>query len=633
MTSPYNVVYPRKDHLFFDGGMNSKYDRALIADNESPDCQNVIFDAGSVETRGGTDQFNTASVGSFVCDGFYTRHETGGNNSMTAWWNGSLYVASGTTLNTIASAQSVFTAGVRVGSAEYEDYIFYGNGGSIPYKYNGTAFTRHGIYAPNSAPTPGTAPSGTTLTGDYQYKVTYVNTNLVESDVNTATSTFTAAAEDIRLTSLPVAPQSFGVSARKIYRTEAGGTDFKLLDTISDNTTTTYDDGKEDGELGADAPTDQGVPPNYQAILYHQARLFVIDPVTNFVKYSEIGNPYVFKATSFRRIGDTTGDIPVGLEIYDNSVVVACRKSMWVIYMPDTDPTNWQDIRIKTALGCRSPFGMFRYNNRVMFPATLDENFVGFAAISGQTTEATATLLTIQAVGSEFKSDKIEPEMKQVVEAYVKNITSLVFDNKAYISVTHGTGNTTNNRVWYFDFLQENLETQQSFAWAPWTGINAAQFAIYNNLLYYGESEDTGLVCQAETSTYSDKGSAIDSYYWTKEFGGDPKDYTWIKDWRYANFLLELVGDYYMNLNIRRDSDKGSGQVQQISLNPGGSLWGSAILGVDIWDAGKDQKDLKHFLGQMTSKRIQFKFSNQNAVNQKFKMIGLILTYNRKGRR
>ena len=45
-----------------------------------------------------------------------------------------------------------------------------------------------------------------------------------------------------------------GTTSRKIYRTEAGGTDLKLLATISDNTTLTYTDNIADGSLGAAAP-------------------------------------------------------------------------------------------------------------------------------------------------------------------------------------------------------------------------------------------------------------------------------------------------------------------------------------------------------------------------------------------
>lgn len=632
MTSVFNIIYPPSSRIGFDGGLNNKFDRALLPDNESADCLNVVYGNGSVETRGGTTKLNTATIGSFAFDGFYVRHTSDGAESMTAWADGTLHVLSGTSLISIPSAVSVYTAGVRVTATEYEDYIFYGNGGSIPYKYNG-AFTRHGVYPGTTTMTVATAATGSVLTGEYIYKYTYVNTNLVESDVGPVTPTFTAAGENIALTDIPLAPVSFGVNTRRLYRSETSGTTLKLLATISDNTTTTYDDGIADASLGSAAPTDQGVPPNYSVAITHQSRLFFIDPATNFVKYTEIGNPYVVKATSFRRIGDKTGDIPQGLEIFDNSIVVGCRKSMWVIYMPSADPTDWQDIRVKTSLGTRSPFGMFRFNNRVMFAATTDENFVGYAAIAGQTTEATSTLLTIQASGSEFISDKIEPDMFKVQEAYVKNISATVFKRTAYISLTQGAGELTNNKVWVLDSSIENLSKSQKFTWAPWDGIAAAQLAIYDDKIYFADASGNGYVHEANTDTYNDNGVAIDSYYWTKEFSGRKGHENYTKDWRFANLLYEQPGDYYMNMNVRLDSDSGDGNISQVDLNPGGALWGTATWGDDLWGGGADEMDKKIFLGQLTGKRIQFKFSNQATADQKFKLIGLTLTYNLKGQR
>jgi photosystem II stability/assembly factor-like uncharacterized protein len=72
---------------------------------------------------------------------------------MIAFAGGSAWTLAGTTFSTIASAQSVFTAGFRVAAAEYQQHMFIGNGGVVPYKYNGTAFHRHGVYPPTTTST------------------------------------------------------------------------------------------------------------------------------------------------------------------------------------------------------------------------------------------------------------------------------------------------------------------------------------------------------------------------------------------------------------------------------------------------------------------------------------------------
>lgn len=632
MASNFEVKYPSNGkQITFDGGMNNKFSKQLLEDNQSPDCMNVVFGDRSVETRGGTDKLNTTSVGTFACDGIYTRHANSGAETMVAWYGGTLYGLATTTFVAVDSAVSVYTAGQRVTATEYQDYMFFGNGASTPYKYNGAEFTRHGIPAPTETMTVSNAATGTVLTGDYQYKVTYVNSGLVQGDVSPATATWTAAGQNGLVTSIPVAPTSFGVNSRKLYRTVASGTVYFLVTTIEDNTTTSYEDAIADEALGATAPTDQGEPGNYSFVLYHQSRIFTINPATNWVEYSEIGDPFIFKALSFARIGDNTGDIPTGLAVYDNSLVVFAKRSTWLIYMESTDDTTWRNIRIRTPFGSNSPFAPFFYNDRIMFAARENEQFVGFAALAGTSVDPSATLLTVSAVNSDLKSNMIEPDMLTVPNASVSRMSAITFQNKAYIAVTYGSGETKNNRVYHFDYSMENLRKSQKFMWSPWDGMEPEQFTVYDNKVFFGTSNDEGFVYQMNTSTYNDDGAAIDSYYWTKEFDlGTPN---WHKDFRWLYLLHGLPGAYYMNMSTRVDSSEGSGVTEQISVDPGTSLWGTMVWGRDNWDAGTAQKEIKKSLGQFKGKRIQFRFDNTNTANQKFQVVSMNLIFNLKGKR
>jgi len=634
MASPYNVIFPPRGRIGLDGGLNTNTEPAWLLDNESPSCMNVIFGDGSVETRGGTTQLNTAAVGSFACDGLFTRHDSSGAETMVGWWDGTFYDLQGTSFLSITSSKSVFTAGVKVSSTEYENYIFFANGEDIPRKWNGAEFTRMGIYPPSTAFTAATAATGSALSGTYSYKMTWVNSNLVESDVGPVSNTLTAANENIALTSLPVAPISFGVNTRRLYRTEDSGTTYKRLATISDNTTTTYEDAIDDSDLGVDAPTDNGYPPvTATSLLFHQGRIFMIDTADNLVKYSEVGNPYVVKATNFLRIGDTSGDIPRVLSIHDNSILVSCKRSNWIIYMPDTDDSNWIQLRIKTAYGSRSPFGAFNFNDSVMIPATENDIFVGFAAITGQTVEPSVTLMTISATGSYLHSDKIEPDLLDVVSSQVPSIVSIVYQNKAYIALTKTTG-SINNRIYVFDFSIEGLSKKQKYSWAPWSGLSVADFTIYNNTLYYADDNATGLVFEMNTTSYNDNGSAINSYFYTKEFGGRPGDENFTKDFRWLHLFYKLAGEWYLTINRLLDSDSEDGPGSQLWLSDDSqSIWDTSVWDFDVWSSAKTNRDTKIPLGGLRGKRIQFKFSNGNVADQYFKIVGLNLEYNLRGRR
>lgn len=631
MAKDFNVIYPPSGKITLDGGLNTKYERSLIPDNESPDALNVVFSNGSVGTRGGSTKLNTTAIGSFVGDGLYTRAANDGTETMMAFAGGTTWALTGTsTFTTIGSAQSVWTAGVRVGAAQMENHIFMGNGGRTPYKWNGTDFTRHGVPAATGAVTTASQALGV-LTGDMLYKITYVNSQSVEGDVGTATVTLAAVNATVRLTGIPVAPQSHGVSSRRIYRIDAGT--YKRVATLANNTTTTYDDNIATSALGVAAPTDQGEPPKYQVIAQHQRRLFMNDPTNlNYVWYSELDEPYTVKTTSFQAFGDLSLDLVRTIAVYDNAIVVGGDQSHFFWYMPSTDPTDWIVIKIRSPYGSRSPFGSFLYNNKLMSPAVQSDKFVGFAAIRGSTVDPAATALEVADAGSDLTSDRIEPDMFDVVEGSVANISSMVYKNKAYIAVTDGIS-TTNNVIYIYDFSLSNLSKKQEGSWVPLSGLNAAQFTVYNGLLYYIASIASGFVYQLEATSYSDDGAAINSYFRTKEFAGLKGHENFEKDFRWANFMVELAGAYYMTVQYRTDSDVGEGQSKQIYLDPAGTTWGTLVWGAGNWDAGTGQRDAKIALGPSRGKRIQFKFSNGNVAARRFKIHWMTYTYNLKGKR
>lgn len=633
MTAKYNVVFPPANRLLFDGGKNNKFERSIIENNESPDCANVIFSNGAVETRGGSTKLNTTSVGTFVCDGIYTRRDNTTAETMCVFFGGTMWTLGGaSTFSTVASAQSVFTAGVRVGTTQYENHMFIGNGGVTPYKYNGTSFTRHGVPAPASTMAVASSTAGN-LAGTYSWKTTYVNAQAAEGNLGPAvTFTVTATGGQVDLSAIPVAPTSHGVSSRRIYRTDAGGTTYHRVTEIANNTATTYTDNIASASVGVTAPTDNGEPPNYSTVIYHNNRLFCNDPTNpNYVHYSDLAEPYTFGALNFSMIGDASSDLVKGFEVYENNLLVVCENSEFLINMPDTTPANWTILKVRSAYGSKSPFGLARYKDFVMFPAMQNSKFIGFASDAGQTLDPTVSQLSVSIAGSDLQSDRVEPDMFLVQPAYAGNISAIVYKNKIYLAVTYGSNQTTNNRVYVYDFSISNLSKRQKGSWVPYTGWNVAQFCIYNGSLYFGSSTATGFVYQCETSTYNDDGTAIDSYYWTKEYSGNKGHENFSKDFRKARLLVEKTGAYYMNLTYRVDSDKGSGTTLQLDLDPGSNLWGTLVFGVGVWGGGVDQEEIGISLGQARGKRIQYMFSNQNVANQRFKVHGMNFNYNIRG--
>lgn len=617
----------------FDGGLNTKFEPQMIEEIESPDCLNVSFnDLGAAQTRNGFTQFNTTAVGSFACDGLFSTRFNDGASTMVGFYNGSMFANGTSTFTTVPSAQSIYSAGERVDFGMYQNIAFFGTGGT-PYKYTGTEFTRMGIPQPNSGPTASGTSAGT-LTGDYRYKISYVNSFSVEGDVSTFTATIAAASQIVGLVSLPVAPQSFGVNERNIYRTESSGTAFKFVATISDNTTTTYADNIEDAALGVAAPSDQAELPNFNIMKIFQERVFVVDTDSQpqFVYYSQLGDPFVSGATNFVKISDGDGENIVGLGVHSNSLVVYKQNSIWIIYMPDTSPANWIVVKTDAKYGAGSHRGIVDYEALQMFIGQQTTKITGFYAFTGQSVQPDATFLTTATLVQDSKSEKIEPDIFDFEESSAKNIHGVLYKNKLWFTVAKGSGQSTNNRVYTFDFIRRD-RSRTSGAWVPHTGINAAMFVVHGGKLYFAESDSTGIIHQLEDGTYTDNGAAINSYLWTKEFEGMASDADFEKDFRFANFIVEKLGAWYMNISHRVDSDQGGGDLISVNLQSGNSLWGTMVWGIDEWGQGGIRENVKVDLLGKVGKRVQFKFDNQNIAAQGFKVIRGNFYYNRRGLR
>jgi uncharacterized phiE125 gp8 family phage protein len=100
------------------------------------------------------------------------------------------------------------------------------------------------------------AAPGNVTAGVHRYLVTFVTADgETEAGIVSAAVTVADPAVNgqVALTAIPTGGAA--VTARKLYRTSAGGSLYLLLATLANNTATTYTDNIADGSLGVQAPT------------------------------------------------------------------------------------------------------------------------------------------------------------------------------------------------------------------------------------------------------------------------------------------------------------------------------------------------------------------------------------------
>lgn len=100
------------------------------------------------------------------------------------------------------------------------------------------------------------AGAGNLSNGAYRYRLTFVTAD-GETDGGDISAAVTVSNNTLNgrvsVTNIPIGGSR--VTSRKLYRTVAGGSTYLLLETIANNTATTYTDNVADAALGAGVPT------------------------------------------------------------------------------------------------------------------------------------------------------------------------------------------------------------------------------------------------------------------------------------------------------------------------------------------------------------------------------------------
>lgn len=610
-----------------DGGYNTKDSPSRIGPYETPDALNVVFnDRGSAWTRDGTAYLNTQAIGSSPIDG-----QASYNGSMVAWAGGNMYRASivtngaGTgvpstcTWVTIASAEGRFSSGVKVAHGVYQNILFCSDGTNGPWKYTGpTAFYNMGIATPASAPAASGTSAGSIATGTYYYGVSFVNSQAVEGEIGPITTVAITTSSTIGLVSVPVGTSIQGVDKRRIYRGTQVDGPFRRVGEIANNTTTTYADTTANEAEGTESVEDASSPTPFTTIQLHQEMLFFDDSSNrSLLRWTDPTVPFISQAENFEPIDNGDGEVILAVASQDSFLTAFKYNNNTSIETVDPlDTLTWVKRRSPSNLGIVGPRAFTNTSNGIVFVGRQNNKLTGLHYLNGsnvvETSDGKLRTLSI--------SEKIEYDLLNLIpDSAWANMAIGNFKNQLYIA--YASEQTRNTKIFWLDLNRIGTEGQPG-SWAPWDGIEVTGFCIHDGHLYAGGSASDGRVYRLNVGAYNDVGAAIDSYYWTKEIGGesDASLDSYIKDFRAVYIWQEKLGNFNMSVRWRVDGDTGSGNGQDISLAGGGSTWGSMVWGVDPWGGTRRDFSTRIPIGKLKGNRIQFRFDNQNTANQAFKV-------------
>ena len=263
------------------------------------------------------------------------------------------FLTSPVTVHTGLTAEKKCTFGIL------NDKLFISNGTDFPIVYDGTYVKQMG------APTAKDLGTSGVLTGTYYYAMTYIIDG-VEVILGNVSNTVTVSSETIDL-DIPVGIAT--TTERKIYRTEANGSQLKLLTTITDNTTLTFSDNNADGTLGVNIPATNSECPKPQFITVKDEKLIgaVHANRPNYLYVTEV-EVEVFFTTSgvydVSGVGNDTTALTGLVEDYDQIVVFSERH----IYLVQTQGLVAQVQQTTSNVGCSDGFSISRIPENDILP-------------------------------------------------------------------------------------------------------------------------------------------------------------------------------------------------------------------------------------------------------------------------
>lgn len=610
-----------------DGGLNTLAAPNLIGDYESPDCLNVDFsDDGAVQTRSGT-TYCGAVVNTSSIDGMLTY-----NGSAAIIAGGRMYRLSSTTWAQVTTASGKFATGANVEAVTYQGISFMSDGTNGPYRWEGSEnFYFMGIGKPTGGPAAasGVATAAGLAASTYYYKVAFVNSHVVTGEPSTGiTGPTLASTSTVNVTSVQVATGLYGVTSRKIYRSTSLAGTYGLIKTISDNTTTSFTDTVALGSEGAVPETDGTAPTPWHAVKEHKERIFFDDSTTNsLLRFTEYQNPYVSKAASFFSVENNKGENIGALGVQDDFLSVFYLKSkIWVYDLVDpSDAATWTRSLSPANLGIVGPKALAEIPGGIVFVGMQNGKLSGIHQLTGVNVAVTAD----NKLRSENIAKKIETTLFAWPTSLLSNIALCSYQNRIYFACPLSSTSSTMDGMLYFDINRLGKDGSPG-SWAPWSGIKVQKLLVHSGTLYGGSSQGDGRVVQFNSGAYVDAdGSAINSYWWSKDYGGEGELSHWTKDGRWTKIWHALLGTFNMKYRFRKDGDTGGGTQYAVSLTPGGAVWGAFTWGDGtLYSSGNQNKETQVFIGPVVGRRFQHGFTNENTVNQSFKVYNIQSTMN-----
>lgn len=332
-----------------------------------------------------------------------------------------------------------------------------------------------------------------------------------------------------------------------------------------------------DGASAADAG---GSPPVSKDVVVHKNRLFLLEPNTNRVVFSDIGDYDTFGSTSFLYIpAPKTADVVVGMIPFQDGLVFLTRNTKYILTGSDLTSFTLREATAKK--GCVG-IGAF----------ATDDNYIYFVSDDG--------VYRFNGGTDQLLSQKVDPILDAT--ATKEDINVVIQQNLVRIYYTP-TGQTEQHNCLIFDstytqWLHDTgVYVSRANRWVSQT--DDGEFLVGNSrvgALYYAE----------DRTSFSDVGKPIDFEYRTKYQSFDhPSRKHRVK--RLYPFFYPGEYSYYVDVQIDVD-EMNSPLSFPVNIGTSGATWGGGSTwgGGAVWGGGTLEPQRIAIPGQNRKHQIRF---------------------------
>lgn len=608
----------------FDGGLNTKVSPELGELNESPDLLNVEFDdLGAVGTRRGRATIGTVGSGE-VCM-LHSYRRDGGEPDLLALCSGTMSFARGdsTTFAVCSGGTSIMTAGIQAFAATVQNHCFISNG-TLAYKWDGNNITRWTAPTPPQMPVIGYT-TAIVNTSPIYYPASWIRTYTDALGIETLASTALTGGTNLSGVQFLVtaAPVSAGAAYVNIYRslpTAAGGDGQYHVLTSYANTDATVIDEFDDmlSSTAVYEVTSDPSPPKLNVFVEHLGRFFGASSTQNptFLYYTYASEPSQWDGEFYIRVGDGDGYPIRGLISMGSNLLIAKEDgkgngNVWVLYTPDNEVQNWTITRLDLAYGSVSAKAMTK--------------FAGFILMLNRSGVYDLAEGTVGERISNALSFNIEPNVLSWNVDGLKDAIAVNYNNKVYMSIPSLGSN--NDQMWVYDYVKGRSDVNKlTGAWSKWDNQEISDLVVHNDKLFAGGYD--GEIFRMDIN-HHDSGDAINSYWRSMSIRGIPEHVDNEKVFRFIWLTVECTGNWNLNVTYASDLYANVGTTKTVSLDPVNALYGSAVVGDDVWGPTR-KRYVARIPINITAKKLQVKFSTDTA-EQYWKVHDALVEYNLRG--